>query len=397
MRIALSAWSVCLAVALPLSGCTPPKTLPVVRVPARDEPLARPASPPPLPPEALGDATLSYLEALAPGQCRWVQHTPPDVPRPVLELPTGCQRVHLAWSPDGLEALVHFTTPSRGDSRDTHHLWRVDLTTGRWSALPAPSLGAFTRHGFDPQGRPLALMEDALYQDEDGQLVPPADGSPPHVTLVIEERGDRRQRLALFEGRRYPLEDVGVAGLAHALRWEDGRWRRIETASSFYEVDHALGVYALKALADLGPTPEDMEDDAQGAFEAMSERHPLLAQLPDELPVPASESETLEPYWQERKTPYGALYANLGGESELSFLTPPVFVQGTAGPEPLPLPGIADGTPINLFVRGELALVVDERGARSAARLWNLRTRRAVASVDGKTGLTFWPRPTLSP
>lgn len=381
---------VVLCAALLSSGCSsrplarpPVSAAPSVPAAVKEAPVVD--SPVPgLPPEAVTDATLSYLEPDTAERCRWVQHTPPGEPRTVLILPVPCsQGIGLAWSPDGREALLSYWTVAESKQDTLFHLWRVDLTTLHQTALPVPTLGSLTRHGFDARGRVVVLTSDPFSEEEEGQ---DSENPSPHITRVTQGEGREQKDVLLFEGQPYALSEDGAPGLAHTLQYEEGAWKRIETASTYYDTDFALGVDALKMGPTLKPTLHSLNAEARGGpFVPVAKRAPVLRRLP--------RKASKDGLWHQCATPQGFLYVNRVGKGPRAFLEAPVYLQGAQGPERVPVPDVEDGEDILLSTRGELLLVLGGGEDTYHTRLWSLKARRPVASLEGKHDVVFWPRP----
>ena len=351
MRTAQTLWSHALVAGLLLIGCKSNKE-------PEPAPAAKPAVPAPAPVPTVApvtDATLSYLSLSAEGRCLWIQHTPPGEPRTVTTLPTECESVRLAWSLDGKEGLASART-----QEGKVLLWRVDLATGKTTALSIPTLGELGAMGFDASGRPLALMED-------------------------ERRDDGKQEM-LFEGQRYPVTAEGIPGLAHAFRLEGSEWKRVETKATSYGWDYASETRALTSYEELGPTPEKLRTAGEAAFKPVPEGSAALAALD------AVQRTTEEGGWKQLELPGGPLYAWESAEGEFPYLTTPVRVLGPRGPvapEELHLTGA-----FLLMARGPLALVDPQGGEdKPQALLWNAQTRKLVATVNDKRTVSFWPKP----
>ncbi|ATB28216.1 hypothetical protein [Melittangium boletus] len=339
-------------------------------------------------PAPVTDATLSYLQD-QPKECHWIRHTPSAKPKVVTKVPTACSEVQLAWSPDGTQALIHFKTIG-DDGEYTHHLRQVNLATNSHKNLPVPTQGDLVRHGFDSQGRPIALLENPvdLYPDE--EEAHEKKGYEPYLKVVTKGSGEGARQVIPFEGESYPASDVGIAGLAHAVRLEDGQWTLIETRSTYYGVDAAPGVHALDALAHLGPTPEAMVDEANASFTAVPDDADVLKKLP-------LRTAPQKPLWQQHEMPNGSLYVNQVNEKGFTYLAAPVYHQGPKGPVEIHLRGIDKDSALTIFTRGDIALVVGDDGKGSSLVLWNLKSGQLNRPLSGMEQISFWPKPAPIP
>jgi|GEM_PF-1520225 len=391
MRIPTAPWGMSLAAALLLtsgsSHAAPPSTFS---------------------PESVTDATLSYLVD-QPGECHWRQYSPFAKSETVAKMPTACSEVQLAWSPDGTRALIHFKTIGK-DGEYTHHLRLVDLATSGHTNLPIPTQGDLVRHGFDFQGRPIALLEDPvdLFPEEapeEGEAAHERKGYEPYLRVVTEGSGEDARQVIRFEEETYPASNVGTAGLAHAFRLEDGQWTRIETQSTYYGVESAPSVHALDAMAQLGPTPEAMVDEANASFTAVPDDAAVIDQLnrlsrlkqkgKEGKPAQTAPQNSL---WQQYETPNGSLYVNQAGEKGFTYLAAPMYRDGPNGPVRLHLRSIDNDSALTIFTRGDLMLVVGDNGKGPASLLWSMKKAEVIASLPGGAEqVTFWPKPAPIP
>jgi hypothetical protein len=266
----------------------------------------------------------------------------------------------LAWSKDGKQGLAYVAGPSENGKP---RAWRVELATGQGTPLSIPTLGRLGGFGFDAEGRPVALMED------------PRD--------VVEGEGE--QKVIVFEGQRYPAALDGLPGLAHAFRLEGGTWKRFETKDTSYEWDYAAGIKALDAYDAMGPTPEKQWAKADDAFIPVPEDSPALAALK------AVKEPSDEGNWKQVQTAGGTLYAWEATYVEIPYLSTPLRIQDAKGVAPLE--GLDVNGGVSVAVRGDFVLVdvMDAEGQESA-RLWNAKTKKPAASLNGKTAISFWPK-----
>ncbi len=336
--------------------------------------------------DAVPEATLSYLKDVS-GRCRWLQHTPPADPRTLATLPVACHQVRLAWSADGAQGLVHFKTEGL-NGEEMAHLWRVRLDARQHTVMTLPPQGDLARHGFDAEGRPLVFLEDPVDLFPEDENPPEQKGYAPYLKVVPRLEGTRMRGVIAFEGQDYPASDTGIPGLAHAFRWEEGGWTRIETRSTSYEEDAAPGVRALEALQSLGPSPEAMEDAARERFTRVTDTEAVRAKLPSpKHPAPSA------PVWRRFDTAAGPLYLTQVQEGGITYDEGPVYTEGPKGLEPLPLQGARADSALTLFTRGSLVLVVGDNDQGTFLRLWDMKARRMLFALEGPEQASFWPLP----
>lgn len=381
----LSRWTPALLAALALAGCKshdePSSTAqdsktPAATASAKVSPPAPEPKPAPAPAPASGPA-LSYLKDTSPKSCDWVrQPLPSGGPVVVFSFKEPCNRATVSWSPDGKEGLVF--VPS-AEPTEPAKVWRVDLVahTGKpleLKALPGSSgsgeadTPSIRELGFDKQGRPVALLEDMYVERK-------------------PEKAKDGQEFVMFEGQRYPLNEneEGAAGLAHAYRYEEGNWKRVETKASHFESDLAPDVRNLEAEKTLMPVVPDPGLAPHMPGEQASE---AAAKKLDAAFHPEDEGGQ----WMAISTPGGAVYfrAAEGGE----FLQPSLPVVWEQAGKLVALKGLSvkpdDG--FDLQAQDGLLLIFTY-GEPYIAQVWDTRTKERVFSAEQANAPTFWPKP----
>lgn len=326
----------------------------------------------------MSDATLSYLESSPDKQCRWMQLTPPGEPRTVVTLPADCFRLSLAWRPDGRQALV---THRQGNK---HEIWQVDLETGTYTVFSSlPSRGVFRGIGFDVQGRPVAVMHERYVEGED---------TPSRAIDIVETvTGEETRRQLLFEGQVLDMAEEGEPVLIHFFRQEkDGTWKRFRTKSTCYDAMECTGI---REDAHAEPIFHEPPGSAREA----------LGDVPQDAPDFAALSAVREPVdpgswkgsWKQLETAAGPLYLyhweEYGNGGDPAPSPGLVRIRGDGGlvePEGLSFRG-----PLSATRRGDLVLL----GSVGDSRLWNAKTKKLVASLNGKLAVFFWPKPLSTP
>jgi hypothetical protein len=325
---------------------------------------AKPAEPAPV-----TDGTLSFIEA-AGDTCNWVRlEAPSGTRKNVFTFDGPCVGTQLSWSQDGRKGSV---LQSYGGARPSR-AWTVDLVTGQGQALPLPDVGFTAGLGFDPQGRPVALV--AHYEQPDIK-------APERV----EEGG---QEAFVFEGQKYPIDphQDGSAGLAHAYRREGEAWKRVETKASSFDGDAAEETSGLEALKQLGPTSATAAQQVRSE-EVTEEQAAALEKAAPVRPA-AEEAEGGTNPWARFNTPGGPLYHRLQVvEREIPVLPLRWEVGGAlAEPEKLALP---EGTAITLETRGDVLLIAADN---SAVRVYDAKQKKHLLSLEEAFRPSFWPRP----
>lgn len=225
----------------------------------------------------LGDSTLSLLAPEGAG-CAWVELDVVSGRRRALASFAGdCRGGKLALSADERRGAAWFDPAARSRSSvlgppqafpeapapagARPRLFAVELATGAATAVPVPP--GLRDLGFDPRGRLIALTVQPLSEAEIERGVAVVDGAPfelaPHTAPrpgQQDEQGATNAKDANGQqgamGEQGVEDEQGVPILAHALAFEHGAWRRIETARSTDGWDLALGVLALDAAQRLG-------------------------------------------------------------------------------------------------------------------------------------------------
>ena len=262
-------------------------------------PATAPApAPAPTPAPATGPA-VSFLRPADPERCDWVrQPLPSGEAVTVFSFSAACDRSMVSWSPDGKQGLV-FTWPS-GEG-EVPKAWRVDLVAHKGQPLDLKTLPggtgageqdqpAIDELGFDKQGRPVALIQDA------------------YVTRTPEKGPDGKEFMT-FEGKHYPVTGAeGGPGLAHAYRLEEGGWKRFETVATAYGSDLAPGTSELEASKGMQPIAK-----ASPPQHNLGEEAPAAAVKKLDKAFPGMDESG---QWMKVSTPGGPLYyrGTLGGE-----------------------------------------------------------------------------------
>lgn len=337
-------------------------------------PAPAPATPPPsaaapgspaLAP--VSDETLSFIEK-AGDKCKWVRLDAIRGSRKeVLTIDGPCQRVHLAWSHDGLKGAVlqHFE-----DTR-APRAWTVDLVTSQGTSLPLPAVGQTQELGFEPGGRLVALV--AHYELPNAR--------PPER---VEENG---KEAFVFEGQKYPIDvEDGTPGLAHAYRREGQEWKRLETKVSSYEWDLAQETQGLEAVKTLGPsTAREVRTAGTDSGEVTDE---VAAVLEKSMAAKGGE-ETGMTSWARFDTTGGPVFHRQEHiEGTANSLGPVRWeVDGEfLEPEKLEVP---ESATIELSTRGKLLLIASDAGLR----LYDAKEKKHLLSVNAVHRAGFWPYP----
>ncbi len=326
------------------------------------DPAPAPPSPAPAEAKALAPVpafTLSYLQAAKPSGCTWTREDTAGAKKPLFTVDAACERLRLAWSPDGRQGAV----VDQGGGAVKPRAWLVDLQAAQGAVLALPELGHTDAVGFDAAGHAIALVS----QVED--LVRRTEGSEEHF---------------LFEGQRIPItQPEGGPGLAHAFRREGDAWKRLETVATIYESDTAAGIRALTTTGLLVSSTSGMDPDAPSA-NALPEGSEDAARLDA---VVQDKGHTKFGEWVSLETDGGPLYA-WRATGELSTLMLPLrweVQDRLAEPESLSL---AAASAVELRVRGPLVLVAGDK----AVRVYDAKTKQRVFALDGVHATRFWPK-----
>ncbi|HVT60368.1 MAG TPA: hypothetical protein VHR45_18490 [Thermoanaerobaculia bacterium] len=180
------------------------------------------------------DSTLSLLEPQG-AQCIWAKLDAVSKKRLAISTFDGdCRGGKIALSADRERGAVWFdpsvaVLEEHAPPGTMPRLFEVDLANGTATPVPLPS--GMRDLGFDPKGRMIALtlQEPTEAETDKGEVL--VDGTP--VKLEPASGGDRV--------------------LVHAFAFEDGAWKRFETASSTVGSDYAPGVRELTAALSARP------------------------------------------------------------------------------------------------------------------------------------------------
>ncbi|MBZ4421335.1 hypothetical protein [Myxococcus sp. RHSTA-1-4] len=303
--------------------------------------------------------TLSYLQDAQPSGCTWTRHDTAGARKALFTVDAACDRLRLAWSPDGRQGVV----VDRGGGAVKPRAWRVDLQAGQGTPLPLPEVGHTDTLGFDAAGHPVALVS----QVED---------------LVRKKEGGAES--FVFEGQRIPItEPEGGPGLAHAFRREGDAWKRVETVATVYESDAAAGTGALATAGTLVSSTSGVDPDAPAATE-LPEGSEEAARLDA---VVTDKGHSRFGVWVSMETHGGPLYA-WQAAGELPVLMPPLRWEDQdrlVEPEALDLPPT---TEVVVRTRGPLLLVA----SNTSARVYDAKARKRVFTLDGVYDARFWPK-----
>ncbi|AKJ04082.1 hypothetical protein ATI61_101823 [Archangium gephyra] len=362
------------AVAVVLVGCKP-NTSAAAMADADAATQAPSKTPAPVPTPASG-AALSYLKPVGPEKCEWVrQALPSGAPTTLFTFDGACGQSVLAWSPNGKEGLVLHRPEAEGAQP---RLWRVDFTTksGKRLALVGlpvlatrgPDKPFIEQVGFDAQGRPVALVSN-IYANR---------------KLEKDKSG---KRFILFENQRYPVEkSVSSPGLALAYRLEGSDWKRFETKVSTYEPETAPGINALDAAKALAPVPAPLPEGTPGQEASESAAKMLDAALPQQ--DKASK-------WMALPTPGGTLlYRGAVDYSDESFY-PAAPARWEQDGKLVELAGLKakDGDRLGFQLQDGLLIIFVLGEDSRSVHVYDTRTKKNLASVQGVESAAFWPEP----
>lgn len=348
-------------------------------------PVARPAPPPEaelvLRPLPSADSTLSMFEPVG-SSCEWRTVEPESGKATTLAtLPGSCVGARVSWRKDLAVALVWFdpkhvqsagywsNTSSKPGYEDEHadeqakpRLFVVDVRTGKVAAVPfpvAPERQSLDEVGIGADGAPLAFFEESLPDD-------------------VQEKGS-----VTVDGRVIDLTgfDEGLPALAHAMKFMDAKWTRVETKATTTGWDYAMGVQALDAFGGIGPRSVEL---SSGHLQGDNAGPKEVAALKKLAPKKAG-SEDGE--W---------IFFGVGGArvyaweitAEFAFTTG-LVATGTP-PQVLPKLGFTDGDLVSLRPSGKY-LLVTASGVGTHPRLYELPEGTLVFSSDTARAVTFWP------
>jgi hypothetical protein len=327
-------------------------------------PAGKPAEVPPV-----TDDTLSFAQPEG-GKCKWVRlEAGRGARRDIFTFEGGCEHAQFAWSPDGRKGAVLLGSEDQRPPR----AWTVDFATGQGTALPLPEVGRTTELGFDVEGRPVALV---------------AHHASPH--MKPPERAEKDgESVFVFEGKQYPSNASTEAGLAHAYRREGDTWKHVETQATEFGSDSSEGTQVLDLAKKLGPNTKLAPKDGLPQEGVSEEEQTALNEAAEaELMGPRSEDLREGTSWTQSRLPGGPIYYRTE-ESEVINASPPMRwnVGGTfVEPEKLSLPGDA---PLSLENRGSVLLITTAR----SVRLYDVKKKKQLLSLEGVSLPFFWPRP----
>lgn len=287
-------------------------------------------------------------------------------------------KVQVSWAPSGTEAIV-WRGRSFEDPPVPAAAWQVN-----WGASPAATPAPFTlptggdleEVGYDPQGRPVALL---LQSTENYK----------------EPKKDAKGQYLEFEGKRYdvPEGQEGLQVLAHAFTYEAGGWKRTETVQTTTGWDYGAGTKALAAAKTLG-----------------ARTSAILDSLPEWGDVKDPKRMAALNAIAKPKDDAGEGWASLPGDPplfgwttsiEFTYLTnrlvmdvdgKPQALSGLDAPEPTEGDnGFGKGLrSVTAFRHGPLLLVTD-RYVGTHPRLLDLASRGVKFSSDAASAAVFWP------
>jgi len=337
-----------------------------IPAPSAEAPAPAPAPGKPTPPEKPA-VEVGYLKPTDDAEhCEWIRQPLSGTPTRVFRFDAFCDRSSVSWSPNGKQGLL-FTWPS-GEG-EVPRAWRVDVnaksgqpldlgTLPGGSSAGGPNEPFISRMGFDPQGRPIAL-----------------------VVVAADARAIKKGALT-FAGETFPIPPgKGIPGLALAYRLEDGGWKRIEAKMNRVQENTASDHGLLDVEATLTPT--------------------WTASPPGQLAgtrVPKATARTLdaqahgslgEGWWMELPGPGGTLYFRAHQEGPLLAMGQPVL--WARGDQRVSLKDLTEPDAYLGFVFERGLLLVTSYGGYAAATVWNPETQQRVASIPDAYAPSFWP------
>lgn len=348
-------------------------------------PVTKPAAPPKAEPVARAlpsaPSTLSVFEPVD-ASCEWRVVEPASGKTTALAtLPGRCVGARVSWSPDAAKALVWFdpqhvqaagyssSTSSkpgyedeRADEQAKPRLFAVDVRTGKVDAVPlpvAPASQSLDELGLGPDGAPLAFFEESLPDD-------------------VQEKGS-----VTVDGQVFDLTafEEGLPALAHAMKFAQGKWTKVETKATTTGWDYAMGVQALDAFGGLGPRSVELSSGhVQGDAAEPKEAAALKRLAPKQAGPEDGE-------W---------IFVGAGGarvyvwEITAEFAYTTGLVATGTPPQVLPNLGFTDGDLVSLRTSGTY-LLVTASGVGTHPRLYELPEGKLVFSSDTARAVTFWP------
>lgn len=318
-------------------------------------PLA-PAAAAPAPAKKASEATVVYLETRGP-TCVWIEQDPlGDQKRELFQVESSCGELKWAFAEKGDRAAVAVHREGVG-----YELSTIELLTLKATRQPSPP-GTVAGIGFNPAGELIALIE-----------APDHEGKFPRVK-------EGELEYLVYEGERYEVAADGTPGLAHAYRLEGPAWKRIETKSTAYETDFAIGVEVLAAAKGMGLRGPSYSYELS-AFESLEPQRPENAILTGAA-GPRGEDEQGE--WGTVKTGTITLYA-WAEASEVVLPKGELYTIKDGRARPFPLP-VEKSAYVELQARGPYLLLTD-----NDQRAWLLRApaTQPVARWKDVSGVTF--------
>lgn len=178
------------------------------------------------------------------------------------------------------------------------------------------------------------------------------------------------------------LEHEGGPSVAHAWRFADRAWNRVESKPTDEGWDMALEVRALDTFSTLGPRTAALLEPHLGGGDLEPATAKLLEQKTHKSPSPEDGN------WVEGHTTAGAFYVWMANV-EFSWSTGLIRFADTTMPPDL---GFTEGDLVGLQTRGPYLLVASAH-AGAYPRVYDLRSRALVYSKDGARAAVFWPEP----
>ncbi|MCC6334975.1 MAG: hypothetical protein IT380_13440 [Myxococcales bacterium] len=365
-------------------GCKKPSA----EVPGPDAVGAAKASGPAKPVVAFPVAP-STLSVFAPVEkaCEWRAVEPvAGVTRVIASLPGSCVGARVSFGPDASKAVVWFdpwhvqrpgyfaqtaSAPGypeeKADEQARPRAFIVSTKDGKVEPLPLPALAGqkLTDVGVTADGAVLAFLEEGL-SDE------------------VRERGTVTLGAETFDLTQFT---EGLPELAHAYRFQAGKWTRAETKATTTGWDYALGVQALDVFRKVGARSVELSSaHAQGdvleggALAALKPLAPKKAASPD------------DGHWIFLGVGSARVYAwEVTGE--LAYTTG--LVAAGSPPKVLAKLGFTDGDLVSLRSSASF-LLVTSADVGTHPRLYELPSAKLLFASDSARGVTFWPTAIVS-